>query len=264
MGDLTSFIMSLDTNQAIPIGLASLLGVGLITYFLLKPKNKNKILSSEDGEIKIISNDLNDVPIEKSDNDSIFNEILEDSKASRLDETTLTKFDSHFNNEPSLDNNTAFSESESLLKQLASESDKIDQERTTQSQLDSSNFEQAFANLNLQRAVPNSNQERNLNANVSNNSQQGLVEQFGSLASTIQEEKQQSNNTKDCFDVWVNYMGIKQGKMLLLNTFIHLSNPWGSISAINELSSHIEKEIEADPNSGKKSWAIISVTEITR
>ncbi len=247
--------MSLDTNQAIPIGIASLLGVSLITYFLLKPKKKNTVLSSEEGEIKIISNDLMDVPTENSSDESIFKEILEDSKTSRLDENVLNKFDSHFNSETQ----NIPSESENLLQQLASDSEKIDQQRKEQAQVDNSNFEQAFGGLNL-------------NKNDSSVSQQskndffggGLAEQFGSIAKTIEEEKKQPNNKSESFDIWVNYMGMKQGKMLLMNTFIHLSNPWGSMAAITEVSEHIEKEVEADPFGGKKSWAIISVTEINR
>lgn len=269
MEDLTSFIMSLDTTQAMPIGFASLLGVGLITYFLIKPKNKNKILSSEDGEIKIISNDLTDIPTESptrkepTDDDSIFKEILEESKNSRLDENTLDRFDSHFNQEINESkSNVELSESEKLLQSLASDSYKIDQQRKEQETIDNSNFEQAFGGLNLQKTTP-PQQPQNQTSNDFLG--EGLAQQFGSIAKTIAEEKKQpETNRKECFDVWVNYMGIKQGKMLLMNTFVNLSNPWGSISAINELSTHIEKEVEADPFGGKKSWAIISVTEINR
>ncbi len=270
MEDFTSFIMSLDTNQAIPIGLASLLGVGLITYFLLKPKNKNKVLSSEDGEIKIISNDLTDVPTESiepisrqepSDDNSIFKSILEDSKISRLDESTIDKFDVHFNHEQKEPITTnKLSESEQLLHSLASDSEKIDQQRKEQEKIDTESFEQAFGGLNLNKSSQIQNQS--VKNDLLND---GLAEQFGSIAKTIEEEKRQpESNNKDCFDIWVNYMGVKQGKMLLMNTFVSLSSPWGSISAINELSTHIEKEVEADPFGGKKSWAIISVTEINR
>ena len=95
---------------------------------------------------------------------------------------------------------------------------------------------------------------------VSDNS---ILEHFGDLADTLHEEGQHhANRNKDAskvYDVWVNYMCMKNGKMNLQNLFVHLNSPWGTIEAISNLKEHIENEVGLDGFGNKQSWAVVSV-----
>lgn len=267
MGELTSFIMLLDVKQTIPIGLISLTGAGLITYYLIKSKRKKQVLTSENGSIKFISKDLTDVPTEdfkkfdaeskeiNKKTSSITENFEEESKSCFNHESTINEKESLMNTE----NQNTNLESEDILKKLAEDSQKIDQKRKKQSIVDNSNFEEAFDFLDI-----NQKKSASIQNSTEPNLDKGLLEQFGALATTIALEKKQEKeeyiSEKDCFEIWVNYIAIKEDKMLLNNTFVHLSSPWGTVSSINELNEHISKELDLDIT--KKNWTIVSITKI--
>lgn len=67
-----------------------------------------------------------------------------------------------------------------------------------------------------------------------------------------------NNEVLPCHDVWANYMCFDNGRMNLKNSFIHLENPWGSVSSIAELQDRISEEILSS-SGDKKEWAMVSV-----
>jgi hypothetical protein len=76
-------------------------------------------------------------------------------------------------------------------------------------------------------------------------------------STTIDEDKTAS--TTATYDIWVNYMILNNGKTNLKNTFVHLENPWGTIAAINEIQTKLNKEMGSDQAGLQIPWAIISV-----
>ncbi len=102
---------------------------------------------------------------------------------------------------------------------------------------------------------------------------QKFFSDFGDLAKQIQSEsnnldkpefkKTTTTSTEEpVFDVWANYMSMQEGRMSLKNTFVHLSNAWGTVAGIAELQEKINQEIGKDRLGNPVPWAIVSVLPI--
>lgn len=130
---------------------------------------------------------------------------------------------------------------EETLKSLVEENNAIDEIQKQEAEEQTNNFFQEFGNLAQQIHQEN---EEDLKRNKTAVSKEVEVP-------VIVDEK--------VYNIWANYMSLSSGRMNLKNTFINLENYWGSVAAIAELQSKINREIGQDANGNQIPWAIISV-----
>lgn len=130
---------------------------------------------------------------------------------------------------------------EEVLKSLVEENNAIDEIQKQESEEQTNNFFQEFGSLAQQIHKEN---EEDAKRNTTAVSKQVEVP-------VVVDEK--------IYNIWANYMSLSGGRMNLKNTFINLENYWGSVAAIAELQSKINREIGQDAAGNQIPWAIISV-----
>lgn len=137
-----------------------------------------------------------------------------------------------------------------------------------------SSIEEQLSNLNnledeqelvFKNLIEKSSQEEVANKENDDEVSEKIFSEFGKLAQQIHSDFPDTKPIKkeeDVFKVWVNYMGMKGGKMNLQNKFINLTNHWGSEEAISEVQRIIDNESGKDEKGNKNAWAIISIIPV--
>ncbi len=247
----------------------------------LTTKFPSFLKKQKDVDSRIVAESFNEVPVREDkaevsriNNSRKDNDILGETQEENNLNSQFNQFSQFEESVKNTDNFDLAREVEKSFKEELSMQKNEEMRGNKPFEAKFSSIEEQLSNLNnledeqelvFKNLIEKSSREEVANKENDDEVSEKIFSEFGQLAQQIHSDFPDTKPIKkeeDIFKVWVNYMGMKGGKMNLQNKFINLTNPWGSEEAISEVQRIIDNESGKDEKGNKNAWAIISIIPV--